>query len=153
MPTLDEMKVSLEMIREHCRKHSGKHAQVLAELGERLSRQELRDDFEGQREQYLIKTQYEDAISTLLSLAMPASKRTLERTLKRLGELTGEPLSEVQVLDVDGEQPVEEYRVSEALPKPRRMTKLNEAILREFQEHLPRKDWQRWLNPPQGRSN
>lgn len=144
MPTLEEMKNAVTLIRKHCASSAGKHAEILSELAFRLDPHELEN---APKEQLynIVQQQYFDAISILLMLAAPPSAETLDKTLKRIGEQVEEPVSGIQILDINSRENVEIYNLRDSLPKKRRLSKRDRQILKEFQDQLPASDWGKWI--------
>ena len=152
MPTFEEMKQAIEQIGQHCESHHGKHAYVLSELASRLSFEERRLDVPPQQRETIIRDQYYDAISTLLSLALTPNTDTLDRTLNRLSRVSDVQLKNVDVMNSDSELS-DNYALRDSLPKKRLISILGQEVLKEFQEQLPKTDWQRWVKPAQDGDN
>lgn len=136
-PNPEEMRAAIETIKRFCVEYHGKNEEILVALGQRLSLEAPAREIPIEQREAAIEVQYWDAITTLLSLAKPPNRQTLNRTLYRLSELTGESIEDVRVVDVANRGADSHPTLSQHLPvRPRRLSKANAALLEEFESHL-----------------
>lgn len=137
LPSPEEMRAAIEIIKRFCVEYHGKNEDVLVALGQRLSLEAPTRRTSVEQREATIEIQYFDAITTLLSLARPPNRQTLDRTLARLSDLTSESILDVCVVDVANRGANSHPTLSQTLPvRPRKLTKANTALLEEFESHL-----------------